>query len=75
MRMPAENISIEVIKVKRNTEEANKLEKIHIHFIIEGAEIVETKMQRVMELTKKNCSMVQSVIESIEIVETYEISN
>src|SRR5690554_2146134 len=47
MRMPAKDISIEVIEVKRNAEEANKLEKIHIHFIIEGAEIVETKMPRV----------------------------
>lgn len=73
MRMPAENISIEVKEVVRNAEEANKLEKIHLHFLIKGASIDEAKMPRVMELTKKNCAMVQSVIGSIEVVETYEL--
>ena len=75
MRMPAENISIQVKEVVRNPDEANKLEKIHLHFILEGAKIEETKLQKAMELTKKNCSMVQSVIESITVVETYEIQN
>ena len=73
MRMPAENISIQVKEVVRNADEANKLEQIHLHFIIEGTKIDETKMEKAMELTKKNCAMVQSVIESIRIVETYEV--
>jgi len=73
MRMPAENISIEVKDVVRNEEQASRVEKIHLHFIIEGKGIDNKQMPRVMELTKKNCSMVQSVINSIEVVETYEL--
>lgn len=74
MRMPAIDIHIEVKEVVRNPAEANKVEKIHLHFIIEGTEIKEEKMPRVMDLTMKNCSMAQSVAESIEIVKTYDIN-
>ena len=74
MRIPANNISIEVKEVVRNSEEANKVEKVHLHFIIEGEMIDDKKMQRAMELTHKNCSMVQSVAKSIEIIETYELN-
>lgn len=73
MRMPAEDITIEVKEVVRNAEIADRLEKVHLHFIIEGSKIDETKMPRVFELTQKNCSMVQSVIQSMDVVETYEI--
>ncbi|WP_172373419.1 OsmC family protein [Sporosarcina jiandibaonis] len=73
MRMPARDIRIEVKEVVRNSDEANRVEKIHLHFIIEGTEINEEKMPRVMDLTMKNCSMAQSVSESIEIVKSYEI--
>ena len=75
MRMPAENVTIEVKEVHRNPEIANRVEKIHLHFIIQGQNIDESKMDKVFELTKKNCSMAQSVIDSIELVETYEISS
>lgn len=73
MRIPASTISIEVIEVVRNPEEANKVEKVHLHFIVDGEMIDEKKLQRAMELTHKNCAMVQSVDKSIEIIETYEI--
>ncbi|WP_438312692.1 OsmC family protein [Sporosarcina sp. FA9] len=73
MRMPAENISIEVKDVVRNAQEANRLEKVHLHFIITNSELDEKRMPRVMELTRKSCSMVQSVVDSIEVVETYEL--
>ncbi|MCZ2260237.1 OsmC family protein [Sporosarcina sp. G11-34] len=75
MRIPAENISIQVKEVVRNPDEANKVEKIHLHFIIEGEKVVEEKVSKAMELTKNNCAMVQSVIDSIIIEETYEVIN
>lgn len=73
MRMPAKDITIEVKEVNRNAEIANRVEKIHLHFIIEGQEINESRMEKVFELTKKNCAMAQSVLGSIELVETYEL--
>jgi len=72
MRMPAEDIQIEVKEVVRVEEEADRVSKVHIHFTLKG-NIDENKMERVMELTRKNCSMVQSVKDSIEIIETYEL--
>lgn len=73
MRTPASAISIDVKEVKRNAEEANRIEKIHLHFIIEGEKLSDNKMPRAFELTRNNCSMIQSVAPTIEIVETYEL--
>jgi len=74
MRMPATDIRIDVKEVIRNSDEANKVKKIHLHFIIEGSEINEEKMPRVLDVTMKNCSMAQSVKGSIEIAKSYEIN-
>ncbi|WP_281864903.1 OsmC family protein [Planomicrobium okeanokoites] len=71
-RMPAEDIQVEVKEITRIDEEAGRVSKVHLHFLIKG-DINDSKMPRVMELTRKNCSMVRSVEDSIEIVETYEL--
>lgn len=73
MRMPADDISIEVKEVVRSQDDASRLEKIHLHFTIIGSAIKEEKMPRIMDLTEKNCSMLQSVIGCIDVVKTYEI--
>lgn len=71
-RTPADDIEVEVKEIVRIDEEAGRVAKVHLHFRITGA-IDEAKMPHVMELTRKNCSMVRSVEESIEVVETYEV--
>ncbi|MFC7366565.1 MULTISPECIES: OsmC family protein [Bhargavaea] len=73
MRMPADDIQIEVKEVHRNPDVADRVERIHLHFTVMGTEIDESKMPRIMELTSKNCSMVQSVKDAIDIRETYEV--
>lgn len=72
MRMPAEDIHIEVKDVVRIEEEASRVSKVHLHFTLKG-DIDPAKMPRVMELTRKNCSMVRTMEDSIDIVETYEV--
>ncbi|MFD1031381.1 OsmC family protein [Metaplanococcus flavidus] len=71
-RMPAEDIQVDVKEIVRIDEEAGRVSKVHLHFLIKG-KIDDSKMPRVVELTRKNCSMVRSVENSIEIVETYEL--
>lgn len=71
-RIPAENITIDVKEVYRNAEMANRVEKIHLHFIIEGIELDNEKMDKIMLVTENNCSMLQSVKDSIEVLKTYE---
>ena len=73
MRMPVEEMEIDVVEVVRNPEEASRLEKVHIHFILKGSNLDATKMERAMALTKKNCSMVRSVDQSMEVIETFEL--
>lgn len=72
-RMPASSISIHVKEVKQNAEEANRIEEIHLHFKIQGENLAEDQMAKVFELTRKNCSMIQSVTPAIEVFETYEL--
>ncbi|WP_044023221.1 OsmC family protein [Bacillus sp. SG-1] len=71
-RVNFKDISIKA-DVTRNVEMANRIEKVALHFTITGDGLKEEKIQKAMELTKKNCSMVQSVIGSIEVEETFEI--
>lgn len=71
-RVNFKDISIKA-DVTRNEEMANRIEKVALHFTITGDGLKEEKIQKAMELTKKNCSMVQSVIGSIEVEETFEI--
>ncbi len=73
MRMPIEEMEIDVLEVVRNSEEASRIEKVHIHFKIKGNTLNHAKLQRAMQLTKKNCSMVRSVDQSMEVIETFEL--
>ncbi len=72
-----QRIDVEDIKIsaeaERVEEEANRVSKILIHFTITGKGLKEEKIQKAMELTRKNCSMVQSVKDSIEIEETFTL--
>ncbi|MGD6801021.1 OsmC family protein [Rossellomorea vietnamensis] len=73
-RVDFKDISIKA-DVKRKEEEANRIEKVSLHFTITGENLKEEKIQKAMELTRKNCSMVQSVIGSIEVEETFELQS
>jgi putative redox protein len=73
-RIEIEDMTIET-DVVRNEAEANRLEKIHIHFIITGQNLKEEKVKKAVELSSKNCPMVQSVKGSIEVVETFELKS
>ncbi|MGD6966114.1 OsmC family protein [Rossellomorea vietnamensis] len=73
-RVDFKDISIKA-DVKRIEEEANRIEKVSLHFTITGDNLKEEKIQKAMELTRKNCSMVQSVIGSIEVEETFELKS
>ncbi|MFP3488765.1 OsmC family protein, partial [Staphylococcus sp. SIMBA_130] len=68
-RMKYDDIKIKA-DVTRNKEEANRVEKIHLHFTLYG-DLDDQKVERALELTKKHCSMAQSVIGSIELEESY----
>ncbi|MFC4024248.1 OsmC family protein [Oceanobacillus longus] len=72
MRIDYDDIKI-AADVKRNPDEANRVEEIKVHFIIFGNDISETKVAKALETSSKNCSMVQSVKGSINVIETFEI--
>ncbi|HLQ95602.1 MAG TPA: OsmC family protein [Pseudogracilibacillus sp.] len=62
-------------EVERNEAVANRVEKISLHFTITGSNLNEEKMQRNLEISRKNCSMVQSVQDSIVVEEDITVIN
>lgn len=71
-RLDIEDITIKA-DVTRNPDKADRIEKIHLTFIVKSNDLDEKAMEKVVQLTRKNCSMVQSVEDSIEITESFEI--
>jgi putative redox protein len=62
-------------EIERNEKKANSVQKIHMHFVITGTGLTEEVIEKCLKVTRKNCSMVQSVEDSIEITESFEIIN
>src|SRR5690625_1445762 len=73
-RIELHEITIEA-EVERNEDKANRVEKIVLTFHIKGHDLDEQKMQRNLEISRKHCSMIQSVEESIVIEEKLFITN
>ncbi|NEY73306.1 OsmC family protein [Bacillus mesophilus] len=71
-KMVIEDLSFST-EVVRNEKEANRIEKIHIHYSIKGQDLDPTQVEKAIHLASKNCPMAQSVKGSIEIVETFEL--
>ncbi|MFY4776424.1 OsmC family protein [Metabacillus sp. RGM 3146] len=71
-KLEVEDIAISA-EVTRNEAEANRIEKISLHYAIKGTNLEETKIKKAIDLVKRNCSMARSVEGSIEIEETFEI--
>ena len=60
-------------EVTRRDADTRRMEKIHLHFVISGRDLEPKKIQKAVDLGYKNCSMVQSVKDSIDITESFEI--
>ncbi|QTM98332.1 OsmC family peroxiredoxin [Sediminibacillus dalangtanensis] len=58
--------------VERNPEEANRIERIQLHYIVKGKNLSEEKLKKSLETARKNCSMIRSVEDSITIEESLE---
>lgn len=71
-RMNFSDITV-TTEVERNEKKANSIQKIHMHFMITGVGLTDEAVEKCLKVTKKNCSMVQSVQDSIEITESFEI--
>ncbi|MDV2581849.1 OsmC family protein [Alkalibacillus haloalkaliphilus] len=62
-------------EVKRSDDAVNKIEKVNLHFKVTGEDLNEEKLQKSLNTASKNCSMVQSVVPTIEVKETVEAIN
>lgn len=58
--------------VERNPKEANRIEKISLHYTVKGHHLDPEKLYKNLAISRKNCSMIRSVEDSIQIDETIE---
>ncbi|ASF38379.1 Uncharacterized OsmC-related protein [Halobacillus alkaliphilus] len=70
-RIEFEDIKV-TADVTRNSEMANRIEKIHLHYAVKGYRLNQDKLLKNLDISRNNCSMVQSVQNSIEVEETLE---
>ncbi|WP_188207294.1 OsmC family protein [Alkalibacillus aidingensis] len=61
--------------VERSDDSVNKIEKVSLHFKVTGQNLNEEKLQKSLQTASKNCSMVQSVVPTIDVKETVEVIN
>ena len=71
-RLDFTEVTIDV-EVERNKNEANRVVKMVLTFTVKGKQLNEKKLQRNLEITRRYCSMVRSVEESIDVVEKLTI--
>jgi putative redox protein len=71
-RVVIDDLSI-TADVTRNEEIPQEIQRIHLHFVLKGQKLVEEKIEKALTLTRKHCSMVQSVKDSIDVTESFDI--
>ncbi|SFB16539.1 Uncharacterized OsmC-related protein [Lentibacillus halodurans] len=59
-------------EVERNPDDANRIERIALHYVIKGYHLDVDKLYKNLEVARKNCSMIRSVEDTITIEETLE---
>ncbi|TWI54440.1 OsmC family protein [Halalkalibacter nanhaiisediminis] len=70
-RIEFEDIRIQA-DVKRNEAGVNEVTDIHLHFIITGTNATDEKIEKALKVTRKNCTIVQTVKDSIKVTESFE---
>ncbi|WP_246055376.1 OsmC family protein [Pseudalkalibacillus caeni] len=61
-------------EVTRDKKRANRISEISLHYIVEGSNAEKDIVQKSLELAIKNCGMIQTVIDSVQIKETIEVT-
>ena len=59
--------------VIRSEDEVNRIERVTLLFKVKGKDLKQEKLQKSLEIASKNCSMVQSVVPTIEVEEKVEV--
>lgn len=70
-RIKFDDITIQV-DIKRNEGGVQEITDIHLHFIIIGGNASKEKLVKSLEVARKNCPIVQSVHNSINISESID---
>lgn len=71
-RLTIDDLTIKAT-VKRNEQKSNRLEEIHLTFLVKGEDLEQERLERNLKISSRNCAMVQSVKDSIKVIETVEI--
>ncbi|GAA0288918.1 putative OsmC-like protein [Gracilibacillus halotolerans] len=72
-------INIDDLKIRtetvRDMHDANRILEIKLHFVVKGTRLNIETLEKSLEIAHRNCPMVRSVENSIQVKETLELIN
>jgi uncharacterized OsmC-like protein len=60
-------------EIVRSEDLPKPVESVHLHYKIKAEGITQEQLEKALELAAKNCTIVQSVKDSIQVTETIEL--
>jgi len=73
-RIEYDRLAVEA-EVERNEKQANRIERIKLVFKVSGKDLDLEQLEKSLAISSRNCAMVRSVQDSIDIKEIIEIVN
>ena len=73
-RITYDTFTIET-EIGRSEALSKPVESVHLHYKIKAENITEEQLDKALQLAVKNCTIVQSVKDSIKVTETIELIN
>ncbi|WP_066185858.1 MULTISPECIES: OsmC family protein [Gracilibacillus] len=61
--------------VERSPQHANKITAIELQFVVKGSQLKKDQLEKALEVARKNCSMIRTIEESVNITEKLEVIN
>lgn len=71
-KVEVEDIEVEA-DVTRDPDKANRISRIELHYKLKGSGLKESRVEKAVRLAAKNCPMAQTVADSVDLTETFEI--
>ncbi|MFC4388864.1 OsmC family protein [Gracilibacillus marinus] len=71
-RIKIDDLKIEV-EVNRNPDQANRIESLHLNYIVKGYQLNNERLEKSLEIARKNCSMIRTIEDSVKITESLDI--
>lgn len=72
MRLNVKDVQV-LADVKRNLDDGNRVESVHLHYVITGKDLKDAAIEQALKLVRKNCPVARSIKGAIDLRDTFEL--